>query len=69
MNTDKPQPDEKPDAQAVKQADPPEPDGTGGAGAHTDTRSRSLLKEIAAGDALSGALAVLLAVFVGSVRL
>jgi len=68
-DTDKPQPDEKPATQVVQQADAPEAEGTGEAGSHTDTRSRSLLKEIAAGDALSGALAVLLAVFVGSVMI
>lgn len=34
-----------------------------------ETRGRSVLREIASGDALSGALAVLLAVFVGSVMI
>lgn len=57
-----PQPDVKPDAGAVKAPEAPDdPD--------TDARSRSLLREITSGDAFAGVLAVLLAVFVGSVMI
>ena len=63
-DTEKPQPDEKPDTKpderAVDETDAAE---------DTDTRSRSLLREITSGDALAGVLAVLLAVFVGSVMI
>lgn len=57
-----PRPDVKPDAGAVKAPEAPQdPD--------TDARSRSLLREITSGDAFAGVLAVLLAVFVGSVMI
>jgi general nucleoside transport system permease protein len=52
----------KPETETVKEPDVPED-------ADTDARSRSLLREIASGDALAGVLAVLLAVFVGSVMI
>lgn len=63
-DTDKPQPEKQPDptsGQTLTEA-PPEGDEQGG-------RSRSLMREIAAGDALAGVLAVFLAVFVGSVMI
>jgi len=58
-DTDKPQPAPKP-APAPEPAESPD--------VHEET-SRSLLKEIASGDALAGVLAVFLAVFVGSVMI
>lgn len=62
-DTDKPQP-EKPDAGA-KPETAPEVDPHDARA----ERSRSLLREIASGDALAGVLAVLLAIFVGSVMI
>jgi general nucleoside transport system permease protein len=59
-DTDKPQPDDKPVATEPRET--PE-------AADRDARSRSLLREIASGDALAGVLAVFLAVFVGSVMI
>ena len=65
----------------MSEADKPQPDTATVTGSETpevdphdaategETRSRSLLREIASGDALSGALAVLLAIFVGSVMI
>ncbi|PKH43479.1 simple sugar transport system permease protein [Nocardioides alpinus] len=69
-DTDKPQPDDKPDA-ATEAPRTPEVDATedASAAADPDARSRSLLREIASGDALAGVLAVFLAVFVGSVMI
>jgi ABC-type uncharacterized transport system permease subunit len=67
-DTDKPQP-EKPDAEArpetAPEVDPHDVDPHDARG----ERSRSLLREIASGDALAGVLAVLLAIFVGSVMI
>jgi ABC-type uncharacterized transport system permease subunit len=67
-DTDKPQP-EKPDAEArpetAPEVDPHDVDPHDARG----ERSRSLLREIASGDALAGILAVLLAIFVGSVMI
>ncbi len=65
-DTEKPQPDDKPELD-----DKPEPDDKPGVDPHDarGERSRSLLREIASGDALAGVLAVLLAVFVGSVMI
>jgi simple sugar transport system permease protein len=81
-DTQKPQPDGKPDDKPEQ----PQP-GAPATGTDVDTavpddvapvedasvaqgeKSRSLLREIASGDALSGVLAVLLAVFVGSVMI
>ena len=60
-DTDKPQPDEGTDT--VTEDAPKDAEHT------DDSRSRSLLREIASGDALSGVLAVLIAVFVGSVMI
>jgi len=70
-DTDKPQPDDKPVATEPRET--PEAEASDVAtthdSAHADARSRSLLREIASGDALAGVLAVLLAVFVGSVMI
>jgi len=64
-DTDKPQPDEKPTPSArTATAEPPKDTEP-----KDDSRSRSVLREIASGDALSGVLAVLIAVFVGSVMI
>jgi ABC-type uncharacterized transport system permease subunit len=67
-DTDKPQ-HEKPDAEAqpetAPEVDPHDVDPHDARG----ERSRSLLREIASGDALAGVLAVLLAIFVGSVMI
>jgi ABC-type uncharacterized transport system permease subunit len=67
-DTGKPQP-EKPDAEArpetAPEVDPHDVDPHDARG----ERSRSLLREIASGDALAGVLAVLLAIFVGSVMI
>jgi len=67
-DTDKPQP-EKPEAGTQPQESAaetqPEVDPHDARG----ERSRSLLREIASGDALAGALAVFLAIFVGSVMI
>lgn len=71
MNTDKPG-SEKPDAAEPTQEptqEPTEVDTAEHASAAPNTRSRSLLREIASGDAVSGVLAVFLAVFVGSVMI
>ncbi|HEV2796198.1 MAG TPA: ABC transporter permease [Nocardioides sp.] len=70
------------DADKPRPGDEVEAETTRTTGAHTvtadapdgepttdDSRSRSLLREIASGDALSGVLAVFLAVFVGSVMI
>lgn len=64
-DTDKSQPDEKPESgtDTVTEEAPKDTEQK------DDTRSRSLLREIASGDALSGVLAVFLAVFVGSVMI
>jgi ABC-type uncharacterized transport system permease subunit len=62
-DTDKPQP-EKPDAGAQPETAPEVDPHDARA-----ERSRSLLREIASGDALAGVLAVLLAIFVGSVMI
>lgn len=59
-DTEKPQPDDKPEPDEKPGVDPHDARGE---------RSRSLLREIASGDALAGVLAVLLAVFVGSVMI
>ncbi|MDT0185212.1 ABC transporter permease [Microbacterium sp. ARD31] len=59
-DTEKPQPDEKPELDAKPDVDPHDA---------RSERSRSVLREIASGDALSGVLAVFLAVFVGSVMI
>jgi simple sugar transport system permease protein len=59
-DTEKPQPDEKPELDAKPDDDPHDA---------RSERSRSVLREIASGDALSGVLAVFLAVFVGSVMI
>lgn len=59
-DTEKPQPDEKAVEKPDTKADAPE---------DTGARSPSLLREITSGDALAGVLAVLLAVFVGSVMI
>jgi ABC-type uncharacterized transport system permease subunit len=68
-DADKPQPDEKPaDREAATVVDEA-PEETRKDAPEDDSRSRSLLKEIASGDALSGVLAVFLAVFVGSVMI
>ena len=74
--SDKPRPDDQPEASSVKQDDTHEtPPATGGvdvaedASAARSDRSRSMLREIASGDALAGVLAVFLAVFVGSVMI
>ncbi len=64
-DTDKPQPAEKPDAATVTEDVPQDTEPE----REPDTRSRSLLKEIASGDALAGVLAVFLAVLVGSVMI
>src|SRR4051812_1167329 len=59
------------EAPATPQVDAPEdPDGdhVDHDGDH-DSRSRSLMREIASGDLMAGVLAVLLAVFVGSVMI
>ena len=73
---DKPRPDDQPEASSVKQDDAPETaPGTGQVDVAEDAsvarseRSRSMLREIASGDALAGVLAVFLAVFVGSVMI
>ena len=71
-DADKPQPDDKPEASSVKQDDAPEGaevEAAEDAGAARRERSRSVLHEIASGDALAGVLAVFLAVFVGSVMI
>ena len=71
-DADKPRPDDEVEAETTRT--------TGGGSTVTDdapkdseptddSRSRSLLREIASGDALSGVLAVFLAVFVGSVMI
>ena len=60
--TDNPQPSEKAPEKAPEDTSQ-DVDTTDG------SRSRSVLREIASGDALSGVLAVLLAVFVGSVMI
>ncbi len=67
-DADKPQPDEKPTddptgTDTVTKDAPQDVDVADG------SRSRSVLREIASGDALAGVLAVLLAVFVGSVMI
>jgi len=67
-DTDKPQP-EKPDATSQAVAEPTGTEPTGSEPADEPTRSASLLREIASGDVLAGVLAVLLAVFVGSVMI
>jgi simple sugar transport system permease protein len=59
-DNEKPQPDEKPELDAKPDDDPHDA---------RSERSRSVLREIASGDALSGVLAVFLAVFVGSVMI
>lgn len=69
-----PQPDDKPEASTdgtgtgTEQADPAGPPEVDPHDARSE-RSRSVLREIASGDALSGVLAVFLAVFVGSVMI
>ena len=71
-DADKPQPDDKPadrEADVVVEEAPKSPEETHEDAPADDSRSRSLLKEIASGDALSGVLAVFLAVFVGSVMI
>ena len=67
---DKPTP-EQPEAgrTAAPEVDPPEVDAAEDASVEQGDRSRSLLREIAAGDALAGVLAVFLAVLVGSVMI
>ncbi len=65
-------PDEKPDPgrQTADVTDPETSETTDADGAHgPETAPRSMLREIAAGDALAGVLAVFLAVFVGSVMI
>jgi ABC-type uncharacterized transport system permease subunit len=69
-DTDKPQPDHDPVATETGETPDTEASGTGTTRhADPDARSRSLLHEIASGDALAGVLAVFLAVFVGSVMI
>jgi general nucleoside transport system permease protein len=77
-DVDKPQPDEKPEATTATTEDDtadattaPEVHDAEDAtvAADPESRSRSMLREIASGDALAGVLAVLLAVFVGSVMI
>ena len=73
--TDKPQPDDQPVATEPRETPGAETPGAEASEARTtrdtdaDARSRSLLREIASGDALAGVLAVFLAVFVGSVMI
>src|SRR5215204_178568 len=67
-DTDKTQP-EKPDATPQAVAEPTSTEPTGTEPAEQPTKSASLLREIASGDVLAGVLAVLLAVFVGSVMI
>jgi simple sugar transport system permease protein len=73
--TDKPQPDDQPVATEPRETPGAEaPDAEASEvrttrDADADARSRSLLREIASGDALAGVLAVFLAVFVGSVMI
>ncbi|WP_246056722.1 ABC transporter permease [Nocardioides eburneiflavus] len=67
-DTDKPQPEQNPDSPVVTDEpviDEPEVDPHDARA----ERSRSLLREIASGDALAGVLAVFLAIFVGSVMI
>ncbi|WP_367650742.1 ABC transporter permease [Nocardioides sp. zg-1308] len=66
-DTDKPQPDEKPTGGSTRVDAPVDP--AEDSAATSGDRSRSLLREIASGDALAGVLAVFLAVFVGSVMI
>jgi simple sugar transport system permease protein len=73
-DTDKPQPDDKLDDKPVATAapetpEPGKPAATEDAREDSGARSRSLMREIVSGDALAGVLAVLLAVFVGSVMI
>lgn len=68
-DADKPQPDEKPADREAGTVVDEAPEETRKDAPQDDSRSRSLLKEIASGDALSGVLAVFLAVFVGSVMI
>lgn len=69
-DTDKPQPGDKPVATAAPESpETGEPAPAEGAHADSGARSRSLMHEIVSGDALAGVLAVLLAVFVGSVMI
>ena len=67
MNTDEPQPDDATSRTATT-TEPPEVDPHDAPDTRGD-RSRSVLREIASGDILAGVLAVLLAVFVGSVMI
>lgn len=67
MNTDEPQPDDTTSPTATT-TEPPEVDPHDAPDTRGD-RSRSVLREIASGDILAGVLAVLLAVFVGSVMI
>ena len=73
--TDKPQPDDQPVATEPRETPVAETPDAAASEVRTtrdpdaDARSRSLLREIASGDALAGVLAVFLAVFVGSVMI
>lgn len=67
MSTDEPQPDDTTSRTATT-TEPPEVDPHDAPDTRGD-RSRSVLREIASGDILAGVLAVLLAVFVGSVMI
>ena len=68
-DADKPRPDEMAEADRTPATGTVTDDAPKDVEPTDDSRSRSLLKEIASGDALSGVLAVLLAVFVGSVMI
>ncbi|HEX5917812.1 MAG TPA: ABC transporter permease [Nocardioides sp.] len=67
MSTDEPKPDDTTSHNATT-TEPPEVDPHDAPDTRGD-RSRSVLREIASGDILAGVLAVLLAVFVGSVMI
>lgn len=67
MSTDEPKPDDTTSRTATT-TEPPEVDPHDAPDTRGD-RSRSVLREIASGDILAGVLAVLLAVFVGSVMI
>jgi simple sugar transport system permease protein len=64
-----PEPEKKADASGVATEEAHEVEAAHDASAAPGARSHSMLREIASGDALSGVLAVLLAVFVGSVMI
>ena len=68
-DTHKPETAETPERPADEQQEPQQPPGTEDAGAAPEDRNRSLLYRIAAGDVLSGVLAFVLAILVGSVMI